>query len=172
MSYGEIASFAEAPERIEPVDESEFKDRSDYRYVGTDILRIDVEAKSDGSAEFGIDVQVPGMVYASVLRAPVEGERPVEVDGAAALAIPGVLEIVEIPSGVAVVAETVEASIAGKDALEVSWSHESRFRDVDSDAVLARVRSVRPRYRLLDRQPALAGCRRCGRGTRRRRPGH
>ncbi len=137
MSYGEIASFAEAPEHIEPVDESEFKDRSDYRYVGTDILRIDVEAKSDGSAEFGIDVQVPGMVYASVLRAPVEGERPLEVDGAAALEIPGVLEIVEIPSGVAVVAETVEASIAGKDALEVSWSHESRFRDVDSDAVLA-----------------------------------
>ena len=137
MSYGEIASFAEAPEHIEPVDESEFKDRSDYRYVGTDVLRIDVEAKSDGSAQFGIDVQVPGMVYASVLRAPVEGERPVSVDGAAALAIPGVLEFVEIPSGVAVVAETVEASIAGKDALEVSWSNESRFRDVDSDAVLA-----------------------------------
>lgn len=137
MSYGEIASFAEAPENIEPVDESEFKDRSEYRYVGTDVLRIDVEAKSDGSAVFGIDVQVPGMVYASVLRAPVEGERPLTVESAAALAIPGVLEIVEMPWGVAVVAETVEASLAGKDALDVSWSHESRFREVDSDAVLA-----------------------------------
>lgn len=137
MSYGEIASFAAAPERVEPVDESEFKDRSDYRYVGTDVLRIDVEAKSDGSAEFGIDVQVPGMVYASVLRAPVEGERPVAVEDAAVQTIPGVLEIVEMPWGVAVVAETVEASLAGKDALEVSWSNESRFRGVDSDAVLA-----------------------------------
>ena len=137
MSYGEIASFAAAPERAEPVDESELKDPGAYRYLGTDITRLDVEAKCDGSAEFGIDVQVPGMVYASVLRAPVEGERPIAVDGAAALQVAGVLEVVELPWGVAVVAETVEASLAGKDALEVTWSGESRFRRVDSGAVLA-----------------------------------
>lgn len=119
------------PESLPEVDESEYKPSSEYRYLGTDVPRIDVPAKVDGSADFGIDAQVPGMVYASVLRTPVEDEAPVEVDDSAARAIDGVTEIITLPYGVAVVGETVEATIWGKDALEVTWSENSRIRETD-----------------------------------------
>ena len=131
LSYGQIAAAAEVPESLPEVPESEYKPRSEYRYLGTDVPRIDVPAKVDGSAEYGIDVQVPGMVYASVLRAPVEGEEPVQVEDGAARAVPGVTDVVALPHGVAVVGETVEGTIWGKNALQVAWSENSRFRETD-----------------------------------------
>ena len=131
LSYGQIAVVAEVPDSLPEVPESAYKPRSEYRYLGTDVPRIDVPAKVDGSAEFGIDVQVPGMVYAAVLRTPVEGEEPVEVDDSAARAVPGVTDVVTLPYGVAVVGETVEGTIWGKNALQVTWSENSRFREVD-----------------------------------------
>ena len=131
LSYGQIAATAEVPESLPEVPESEYKPRSEYRYLGTDVPRIDVPAKVDGSAEYGIDVQIPGMVYASVLRAPVEGEEPMQVEDGAARAIPGVTDVVALPHGVAVIGETVESTIWGKNALQVAWSENSRFRETD-----------------------------------------
>ena len=146
MSYGQIAAFAEVPGTLPEVDESEFKPHSEFRYLGTDITRVDVPAKSDGSAEYGIDVQVPGMVYASVLRTPVEGEEPMEVTDTAARAVEGVIDIVTLPYGVAVVGETVEATLWGKDALQVTWTENSPFRQVaqnsDLDDYEARARDL------------------------------
>lgn len=146
MSYGEIVSFAEVPDHLPEVDESEFKPHGEFRYLGNDVTRLDVPAKADGSAEYGIDVQVPSMVYASILRAPVEGESPITVDDAAARASDGVTDIVVLPYGVAVVGETVEATIWGKQALDVAWSETSRFRDVaqsnDLDEYEARARDL------------------------------
>lgn len=131
LSYGQIAAVAEVPEDLPEVPESDFKLRSEYRYLGTNVPRIDVPAKVDGSAEYGIDVQIPGMVYASVLRAPVEGEEPMDVDDSTARAIPGVTDVVTLPYGVAVIGETVEGTIWGKNALQVTWSENSRFRETD-----------------------------------------
>lgn len=131
LSYGRIAAVAEVPGSLPEVPESDYKPRSEYRYLGTDVPRVDVPAKVDGSAEFGIDVQVPGMIYAAVLRTPVEGEEPVEVDDSATRAVPGVTDVVTLPYGVAVVGETVEGTIWGKNALQVTWSDNSRFREVD-----------------------------------------
>ena len=131
LTYGEIAAFTEVPETMPEVDESELKPFGEHRYLGTDMPRRDMAAKSDGSAEFGIDVQVPGMVYASVLRTPVEGEEPMEIDDTAARAVNGVTDVVPLPWGVAVVADTYEASKWGKEALEVTWSETSRFREAE-----------------------------------------
>ena len=131
LSYGQVAAAAEVPESLPEVPESEYKPRSEYRYLGTDVPRIDVPAKVDGSAEYGIDVQIPGIVYASVLRAPVEGEEPMQVDDGAAREIAGVTDVVTLPYGVAVVGETVEGTVWGKDALQVTWSEKSRFRSTD-----------------------------------------
>lgn len=131
MSYGQIAAIAEVPETLAEVDESEYKSADEYRYLGKDVARIDVPAKSDGTAKFGIDAQVPGMVYASILRTPVEGEEPLDVNDTAARAVDGVTDIVSLPYGIAVVGDTVEATIWGKNALEVTWSETSRFRNVE-----------------------------------------
>jgi len=146
MSYGEIVAGAALPESLPEVDASALKSHDAFRYLGKDVLRLDVPAKTNGTAEYGIDVQVPGMVYAAILRTPVEGESPIAVDDSAARAIDGVTDIVTLPYGVAVVGDTVEATIWGKAALEVTWSEHSRFRvtdqEKDLDAYEARARDL------------------------------
>ncbi len=136
LSYGEIVAFTELPEDLPEVGDDELKAYGEHRYLGRDIPRRDMLSKSDGSAEFGIDAQVPGMVYASVLRAPVEDEEPVSIDDTAALAVDGVTDVVPLPWGVAVVADSYEASKWGKEALDVTWSETSRFREADTEADL------------------------------------
>ncbi len=136
LTFGQIAAAAEVPENLPQVPESQYKPSSEYRYLGTDVPRIDIPSKVDGSARFGIDAQVPGMVYASVLRAPVEGEEPLAVEDSASRAIPGVTDIVTLPHAVAVVGETVESTVWGKNALKVTWSENSRFRETNQALVL------------------------------------
>lgn len=136
LSYGEIASFTEVPATLPEIAADELKPFGQHRYLGSDIPRRDVPAKTDGSAQFGIDAQVPGMVYASILHAPVEGEEALEVDDSAARAIAGVTDVIRLPWGVAVVAETYEASKWGKEALVVTWSENSPFRQADLETDL------------------------------------
>jgi len=132
MSYGEVVALGGFPTEIPDVDEAEFKPRSEYRYLGTEISRIDVPSKVNGTATYGMDVQVPGMLYAAILRAPVEGERPIAVDDSEARRVDGVTNIVRLPYGVAVVGTTVESTAWGKEKLKVSWSEESSFRHANS----------------------------------------
>ena len=134
LRYGELVGLIEMPAPLPEVDDTDLKPYGTHRYLGTDMPRRDMPAKSNGTAEFGIDAQVPGMVYASVLRAPVEGEAPMEINDSAARAIEGVTDIVPLPWGVAVVAETYEASKWGKEALNVTWTESSEFRDAELDA--------------------------------------
>lgn len=150
LGYGEIAAFATAPETLPEISETDFKPRADYRLLGQHLPRLDIPEKVDGSAIYGMDVQVPNMVYAAVLQSPVEGETPLDIDDAAARAIKGVLDIVALEHGVAVVGDRVEAVFAGKDALKVRWSADSRFRTVHSDDTLAE-------YRRQARDLTLAG---------------
>ncbi len=87
-----------------------------------DIKRVDVPSKVNGTAKYGIDVQVPGMVYASLLhRAPMEGAKVGSVNADDVKKIKGVTHVLSLPFGVAVVADTVEASRAGRMALKVNW---------------------------------------------------
>ena len=82
---------------------------------------LDIPAKTNGSAVYGIDVQVPGMVYATMLRSPVEGGAPEIIDDAETKKIPGVTQTVKLRDAVAIVGNTVEAVFAGRDALKVVW---------------------------------------------------
>ena len=134
LRYGELVGLIEMPAPLPEVDDTDLKPYGTHRYLGTDMPRRDMPAKSNGTAEFGIDAQVPGMVYASVLRAPVEGEAPMEINDSAARAIDGVTDVVPLPWGVAVVAETYEASKWGKEALDVTWSQTSEFRNAELEA--------------------------------------
>jgi isoquinoline 1-oxidoreductase beta subunit len=122
MSYGEIAGFAKVPATMPTMDKAELKKTADYRIVGKNTPRFDVQAKTTGAAQYSIDVQLPNMVYATVLRAPVEEAVPEHFDDSAALAAPGVLNVVPLEHSVGVVAESVEAAFAGRDKLKVSWS--------------------------------------------------
>jgi isoquinoline 1-oxidoreductase beta subunit len=106
-TYGQMADAASK----QPVPEKPaIKAAKDFRVVGKRIPRTDVPAKVNGTAQFGIDVKLPGMVYASLEQSPVIGGKVASVDSAAAKAMPGVVDVVEIPDGVAVVAATLLAS--------------------------------------------------------------
>ena len=119
-TYGQMAEAASK----QPVPEKPtIKAAKDFRVVGKRIPRTDVPAKVNGTAEFGIDVKLPGMVYASLEQCPVIGGKATSVDSAAAKAMPGVVDVVEIPDGVAVVAATYWQAVKARKALKITWDN-------------------------------------------------
>jgi isoquinoline 1-oxidoreductase beta subunit len=122
LSYGEIAAFAQVPAELPQLTPADLKKPSEFRIIGKSTARLDIPAKVDGSAQFALDVQLPGMVYATLLRSPVEGGAPQSVDDQAARGIPGVLQTIRLKDAVAVVGDTVEAAFKGRDALKVTWN--------------------------------------------------
>ncbi len=97
------------------------KDPKDWKILGTRVRRLDTPPKVDGSAQFGIDVKVPGMLVAVVARSPVFGGKVTSFDAAKTKAVPGVRQVVQISSGVAVVADGYWPAKKGRDALAVTW---------------------------------------------------
>ncbi|MCY1500295.1 Isoquinoline 1-oxidoreductase subunit beta [compost metagenome] len=132
LAYGELAADA-ARQPVPTGDALKLKDRSEFRYIGKDQVRlVDLEAIGKGQASYGMDMRLPGMVYAVVARPPVVGGKLRRFDSTKALAVPGVLKVVEIPpmqgapafqplGGVAVVARNTWAARQGRDALEIEW---------------------------------------------------
>lgn len=137
MGYGELAKVAQVPSELPKVEKSMLKPMRDFKIIGTDIPRVDVASKSNGSAKYGIDQRMPGMLWASVLRAPVHGETLVNVDDNAAAAVPGVKRVVRLPYGVAVVADSFHTARKARDLLKPVWSTTSKARNHQSDKVLA-----------------------------------
>ena len=101
LGFGELASAAAS---LAPPDDVPLKDPSQYKLIGRPVPRQDTPAKVNGSAVYGIDVQVDGMVYAAIAQPPVFGAVISQVDDAAARKRPGVLKVLRIPQGVVVVA--------------------------------------------------------------------
>src|SRR2546428_1674579 len=138
LTYGEIAAFAEIPPTAPAIKPEDLKKPEAFRLVGTDVMRVDLPGKVNGTAQYSIDVQLPGMLYGAILRAPVEDSAPAQVDDSAARAVPGVMRIVRLPYGVGVIAETPWAAFAAKDALKVTWDRKAPGWGFDSDAAIAR----------------------------------
>jgi isoquinoline 1-oxidoreductase beta subunit len=117
-TYGEMAEAASK----QPVPEKPaIKAAKDFRVVGKRIPRTDIAAKVNGTAQFGIDVKLPGMVYASLEQSPVIGGKVKSLDAAAAKAMPGVVDVVQIPDGVAVVANSYWGAVKARRALKIEW---------------------------------------------------
>ncbi|HEY2135529.1 MAG TPA: molybdopterin cofactor-binding domain-containing protein, partial [Xanthobacteraceae bacterium] len=70
LTYGEIAGFAEIPAKAPEVSESDLKSPADFRLIGHDVMRVELPKKVNGTAQYSIDVQVPGMLYGAILRSP------------------------------------------------------------------------------------------------------
>jgi isoquinoline 1-oxidoreductase beta subunit len=139
LGYGEIAGFAEVPAAAPEIKPEQLKKTADFRLIGKDAMRVELPRKVNGSARYSIDVQVPGMIYGAVLRAPVEGSGPDKVDDAAASAMPGVIKVVRLPYGVGVLAQTPWAAFAAKDALakSITWTRTGSGWSFDSDKGMA-----------------------------------
>lgn len=132
LGYGELAADA-ARQPVPQADALKLKAREDFRYIGKDQVRlVDLEAIGKGQAIYGMDMRLPGMVYAVVARPPVVGGKLRRFDSSKALAVPGVLKVVELPAmtgapafqplgGVAVVARNTWAARQGRSALQIEW---------------------------------------------------
>jgi len=138
LTYGEIAAFAEIPAKAPEIKPEQLKKSEQFRLIGKDVMRVELPSKVDGTARYSIDVQVPGMLYGAILRAPVEDSAPARIDESAARATAGVVRIVRLPFGVGVVAETPWAAFAAKDALKVTWDRRGKGWGFDSDQAMAR----------------------------------
>ncbi len=118
-TYGQLA---EAAARLPVPEKPAMKDPSQFRIVGKPTTRLDTPAKVNGTARFGIDVKLPGMVYATIAMPPVQGGKVKGFDAAKAKAAPGVIAVVQIPDGIAVVADTYWHPVKARDLLQVDWA--------------------------------------------------
>ncbi len=117
-SYGELAddaSMLSAPASVA------LKDPSQFKLIGTNVRRVEGPDKVTGRAEFGLDVKLPGMLTAVVAHPPVCGSTVRSFDGSAAEALPGVLKVKQISSGVAVIGRDFWSAKQGRDALKIDW---------------------------------------------------
>jgi isoquinoline 1-oxidoreductase beta subunit len=121
LSYGEIAAFGKVPATLPSVAESELKQRKDFRLIGKTVPRYDIPFKVNGKAQYSIDVKLPGMVYATALHSPAQGNAPESWNEVEVNAMPGVLATVRLKDGIGVVAETFEQAMAGRRALKATW---------------------------------------------------
>lgn len=140
-----FAEFAAAAGRMAPPYTPRLKNRSEYQIVGQSVPRLDIPAKVDGSAQFGIDAEVPGMKIATIMAAPVFGARVESVDDAAARAMPGVVDVVQLDDAVAVVADGYWQAKKALAEVRVRWtepgqqtvSQEQIFAQFDRDMAQA-----------------------------------
>jgi isoquinoline 1-oxidoreductase subunit beta len=118
LSFGQLAAEAD---KLPPPGRVKLKDPKAWKLIGKPVRRLDSPEKSDGRAQFGIDTRFPGLRTALVARSPVFGGKVKSFDAARARALPGVEKVVQVPSGVAVVASDTWSAMKGREALAVEW---------------------------------------------------
>lgn len=159
LRYGEIAAFATVPAELPAVTVADLKKPEQYKLIGrADLGRNDVLSKVNGQAQFGIDVMVPDMVYATLLVSPMDGARPDSVNTAEAMAVPGVIQVLTMPFGVAVLGNSVQATRIARNVLKakVTWNtSETRLNAVNFDSDKAKEEYAR-NGRAADAKPMSA----------------
>ena len=151
---GRQASFGDLAERaatLEPPQEVVLKNPRDFKLIGTSPQRTDSRAKSRGEAKFTIDMRLPGMLTAVIARPPRFGGKAKSFDATAAKAVKGVTDVVEIPRGVAVLAESFWAAKTGRDALVITWD-ESQAETRSSDQIMAEYKELAKKPGTIARQ--------------------
>ena len=126
----------------------ELKDPKNYKLIGHPVARVDVPAKCDGTAQFTLDVDMPGMLVALLKRPPLFGATVKSFDATAAAAVPDVVKVVQVPRGIAVIAKGFWAAKKGRDALAVEWDNSQAEKRSSADLM--------SEYRHLADQPALS----------------
>jgi isoquinoline 1-oxidoreductase beta subunit len=132
LPYGELV---EAASKLEIPKQAKVKDEAQYKIVRTGLGHWDAPQIVTGKAIFGLDVRVPGMLFAAIARCPVFGGKVAEFDDSDAKAVPGVKQITPIRTWIAVIAENSWAAIQGRNALKITWN-EGKHADLDSQQMV------------------------------------
>lgn len=118
LTYGQLVSDAA---KLSPPEHVQLKDPKTFKLIGKPIKRLDTSIKLNGKATFGIDVALPGMLTAVVARPPIFGAKVKSIDDSGARSMPGVRKVAQVPSGVAVIADTFWQAKVARDALRIDW---------------------------------------------------
>ena len=137
-SFGELAKVAAT---LPVPQDVKFKDPKQYVFIGKKFPRTDSVAKTNGSAIYTQDLKLPGMLTAVVLHPPRFGAKVKTFDASRAKAIPSVVAVVQIPSGVAVVAKDFWSAKKGRDALTVDWDETAAVK-VSSTELVAQYKQL------------------------------
>jgi isoquinoline 1-oxidoreductase beta subunit len=137
-TFGQLAAAAA---KLPVPGDVKLKDPKDFKLIGATLPRVDSRAKTTGTAQFALDVRLPGMLTAVVARAPLFGATVKSFSEAKAKAIPGVRHVVQIANGVAVVADNTWAAIKGRDALAIEWD-ESKAEKRGTKELMAEYRAL------------------------------
>jgi isoquinoline 1-oxidoreductase beta subunit len=156
LKYEELA---EAASLLEIPKEPKLKDPKDFKMLGKSVKRPDIPLKVTGKAEFGIDADVPGMLYSSVERCPVIGGTLKTFDATAAMKVPGVVKVVSAErvigkyssTGVAVIAKTYWAAVQGRKALKIDWDTKG-FETFNSSDYENNLRALSKEEGILDKK--------------------
>ncbi len=132
LSYGALAAKAAT---VPVPDKIALKDPKDFTLIGTPAKRPDTPSKVNGTAQYGIDVRLPGMLIATVAASPVLGGKVAGLDDEKAKAVPGVRQIVQLDDAVAVVADHMWAAKQGSAALEIRWEDGPNAKVSTADVV-------------------------------------
>lgn len=122
IGYGNLVPYLSMPETLPDFSEGGLKDPKDFRLIGSEIPRTEIPEKVDGSALFAIDIRLPNMVYGVLERGALHGAKPSLINEPDILAMEGVLKVVPFDHGIGVVANTLEAALSAKKALNIQWS--------------------------------------------------
>ncbi|WP_205512790.1 xanthine dehydrogenase family protein molybdopterin-binding subunit [Longitalea arenae] len=138
VRYGELVQEASA---LPAPADVPLKDPASWKIIGKEkIKKLDSPEKINGKAVFGMDVHIPGMLTAMVSRVPVSGARVIRYNEAAAMAVPGVRQVVKIPTGIAVLADDFWAAKKGREALKVQWDL-GEASHLNSDSLLTELKA-------------------------------
>ena len=136
LTYGELAADGVVPTTLPKVTKSELKKESDFRLIGKSVARVDIPAKVNGTATFAMDIQRPGMVYASTIHSPVQGGKPVSWNDAELKALPGITDVVKLKTGVAIVGKTWQQVVDARFEFKGKWKSE-KAKGFNSENALA-----------------------------------
>jgi isoquinoline 1-oxidoreductase beta subunit len=138
ISYGDLA---EAAAKLETPKSVTLKDPKDWKIIGNATKRLDGPEKINGTAIFGQDIQFEGLMTAMVARSPVFGGKLKTFDASATKKIKGVQKVVQVPTGVAVIADNYWAAKTGREALKVDWDL-GENASLDSNALFAEYKKL------------------------------
>ncbi len=131
LGYGDLSAAAAA---LVVPESPRLKETAAYRIIGRSIAGLDTPDKVTGRAKFGLDTRLPGMRFAVIARCPVIGGTMRGFDASRARAVAGVMDVVEVPNGVAVIGDTTWAAMQGRNALECQWEDAAHTR-LDSERI-------------------------------------
>jgi isoquinoline 1-oxidoreductase beta subunit len=136
ISYGDVIKISGNGKGAPKVGLTDLKKPSEYTLIGTDVPRVDIPQKVNGAAEFGLDVRVPGMIHASILRAPMHGAKPKKVTNSNEGALKSKTLVIKLDYGVAVVSEDLADVLTARDAIDVEWDLPALASKYDSNKAL------------------------------------